>query len=388
MGNEKELNDIAGILRRDSIKMTTQSASGHPTSCMSCAELMSVLFFNEMKYDPTNPANPDNDEFILSKGHAAPILYSCFYHAEMVKEDLLSLRELNSPLEGHPMPNSLKQVKVATGSLGQGLSVGIGTALAAKLSDRKYKTYVLMGDSEMAEGSVYEAMQVAAFYNLNNLVAIVDANRLGQSTETMPGHNVKEYKNRFDAFNWETIVIDGHNVKEILNAFEKAKNSKKPFAIIAKTFKGKGVSFLENKENWHGKPVPKEMLEKALAEIPDAKMPKIKITIPQISAAKKLRAEKMAFTDYKIGSSVASRMGYGSGLANLAKSSELVVAVDAEVSNSTYSEEVKKVNPKQFVETFIQEQNMIGLSLGLSVKGFKVFASTFAAFLTRSKIRT
>ncbi|MEK6957536.1 MAG: transketolase [archaeon] len=383
MAEKKDLKAIAAVLRRDSIKMTASAGSGHPTSCMSCAEIMASLFFSEMKFDAKDPLNPDNDEFVLSKGHAAPILYSCLFHAGAIKENLLSLRKIDSPLEGHPMPNSLKNIKVATGSLGQGLSVGCGMALASKKQGRKFRVFVLMGDSEIAEGSVYEALQFAHHYNLNNLVAIVDANRLGQRGETMEGHNLRPYEARFNAFGWETIAIDGHNVSEVLAALEKARGSEKPFAIIAKTFKGRGVSFLENKDNWHGKPVPQDKLEAALKEIPDVPFPKVSVQKPEKIPVKKAEASKMKFTDYKLGNAIATRSGYGNALANLVQADSGAIIVDAEVSNSTHSEEVKKFGPKQFVETYIQEQNMIGVALGLSVKGFRPFASTFAAFLSR-----
>ena len=262
MTSQKQLKDIANILRRDSLISTTEAGSGHPTSCMSSAEIMSTLFFNEMSYNNKQPFNPDNDEFILSKGHAAPILYSALYRSDCIKNDLKSLRKLHSPLEGHPMPRSLKWIKVATGSLGQGLSVGVGMALAAKLQKRKYRTYVLMGDSEVAEGSVYEAFELASYYKLNNLVAIIDVNRLGQRGITMPQHNLDLYKKRFQGFNWKVIVINGHKVESILNALKQARSSSKPTVILAKTFKGKGVSFLENKEGWHGKALDKNQLEK------------------------------------------------------------------------------------------------------------------------------
>jgi len=289
----KDLKDIANILRRDVLKMTTTAGSGHPTSCFSIAEIMSVLFFNEMSYDTQNSSNPNNDEFILSKGHAAPILYSSFYRAGLIKSNLMNLRKLNSNLEGHPMPRSLKWIKVATGSLGQGLSVGVGMALAAKLQNRNFKTYVLMGDSEVAEGSVYEAMELASYYKLNNLVAIVDVNRLGQRGETMLGHDMKAYKKRFEGFGWNVFSIDGHNIKQIIGSLKKSKKSKKPTIIIAKTLKGKGVSFLQNKEGWHGRALNKEELEKALKEIPNPKIPNVKIGKPKSSGKKTLKSKKI-----------------------------------------------------------------------------------------------
>ncbi len=385
MVNNTALNQIAAILRRDVLKMTSKAGSGHPTTCLSCAEIMSVLFFQEMRYDVTNPFNPDNDEFILSKGHAAPILYSCLYRAGAVKEDLLNLRNFGSSYEGHPNPISLKWVKVATGSLGQGFSIGIGMALAAKLQKKKYRTYVLMGDSECAEGSIYEACQVASHYKLNNLCAIIDINRLGQSGETMLGHNIQAYKKRFVGFNLNVITVDGHNIKEISAALKKAKKeTKKPTIILAKTFKGKGVSFLENKENWHGKALNQEQLEKALQEIPDPKLPKINIQKPEKTRNNFKSTDFLIKTTYKETDLVATREAYGKALVKLALQDERIIATDAETKNSTFSEELLKAKPANFIECYIAEQNMAGIALGLAVKGFNVFASSFAAFLSRA----
>ena len=244
----KQLESTADILRRDVLKMTTTACSGHPTSCMSCAEIMSVLFFSEMSYDTKNSFNQNNDEFILSKGHAAPILYSVLYRSGCIDYDLNTLRQFGSPLEGHPMPSSLKWVKVASGSLGQGLSVGVGMALACKMQKKKSRVYVLLGDSECAEGSVYEALELACHYKLNNLCAIVDVNRLGQSGETMLGHDLNSYKKRFEGFGWNVVVVNGHNIKQLIKAFGIArKENKKPTIIISKTIKGRGVS--HNKVN-------------------------------------------------------------------------------------------------------------------------------------------
>ncbi len=379
----KKLKDMANILRRDVLKMTTAAGSGHPTSCLSAAEIMSVLFFNEMSYDIKNSFNQDNDEFILSKGHAAPILYSSLYRAGTIKTNLMSLRKLGSPLEGHPVP-SLKWIKVATGSLGQGLSVGVGMALAAKLQKRKFMTYVLLGDSEVAEGSIYEAMELASHYKLDNLIAVVDINRLGQRGETMLGHNISAYKKRFEGFGWKTISVDGHNIKELIKALKQAKKSKKPIVILAKTLKGKGLSFLENKEGWHGKALDEKQLKNALKEIPNPSIPKIIIRKPKTIRIKKPNKGKLILTNYKPNEEKATREAYGDALANLAKSDSKIIAVDGEVSNSTFSQKLKKVRPKQFIEAYIAEQNMVGMALGLSIKGFNIFASTFAAFLSRA----
>ena len=382
---EKKLQNIADVLRRDSILSTSTSGSGHPTSCMSCAEIMSVLFFNQMAYDVKNPFNPDNDEFIMSKGHAAPILYSALQRSGCINEDLNSLRNIDSPLEGHPVPRSLDWIKVATGSLGQGLSAGAGMAMAMKIQKRKSKVYVLLGDSELAEGSVYEAINFAAYYKLNNLIAIIDINRLGQSGETMYGHDIPHYKNKFEGFGWNVLETDGHNVKQLIEALNTAKESERPTMILARTYKGKGVSFLENKEGWHGKPIPEDKLEEALSEIGDVSMPTVPIKKPESVSGEFHKAE-LVITEYEEGKKIATREAYGDALLNLARSDASVLVIDAEVSNSTYSDSVKKnVSTRaQFVENFIAEQNMIGVALGLSKKGFNVFASSFAAFLSRA----
>ncbi|MFH1290503.1 MAG: transketolase [Nanoarchaeota archaeon] len=384
MASEKSIADVANVLRRDVAEMTTAAGSGHPSSCFSCAEIISTLFFHEMRYDPKDENNLDNDEFILSKGHAAPILYSALFRAGCIKDDLKKLRKLKSSLEGHPMPKSLKWVKVATGSLGQGASIGIGMALAGRLQGRKFRAYVLMGDSEMAEGSVYEALQLAPYYNLDNLCLIIDANRLGQSGETIVGHDIKRLVEGIKSFKWHAIAVNGHDVSELMKALKEARKVGMPTAIIAKTFKGKGVSFMENKEGWHGRAMNEEELKKALNEIPNSKMPEVEIEKPKEVEVVKSRAGKLEVSPYEAGGFVATRMAYGKAITNLARADQKVIVVDAEVSNSTKSEEVKKVRPGQFVEAFIAEQDMVGICLGLSKKGFNVFGSTFAAFLSRA----
>jgi transketolase len=381
MASLKELETEASVLRRDSLTMTTEAGSGHPTSCLSCADLLSYLFFNKMSFDKANPNNSNNDEFILSKGHAAPILYSALYHAGCIKSDLNSLRKLSSNLEGHPTPN-LNWIKVATGSLGQGLGAGLGMALAARLQNKDFNVYVLLGDSEMAEGSNYEAMEIASFYNLNNLVAIVDANRLGQTGQTISGHKLDQYRDKFLSFGWHTQVIDGHNFDEIENAFNSLSKTK-PNAIIAKTFKGYPISFLSNQEGWHGRALTKEELKKALSELPDVKFPKIKLLSPK-DEKEKSSPIVLKENHYQLDSQLSSREAYGRALASLAQANPKVLVLDGEVSNSTFTDLVKIKTPKQFVQCYIAEQNMISMALGLSKKGFNVFTTTFSAFLSRA----
>ena len=385
----KDLKDIANILRRDVLEATTIIGSGHPSSCLSCAEIMSVLFFHQIQLDIKNPENLDNDEFILSKGHAAPILYAALYRANLINHHPLSLRKLKSPLEGHPIPSlHLPWIKVATGSLGQGLSIGVGMALASKLQNLSSKIYVLLGDSETTEGSIYEALQLASHYQLNNLIIIIDVNRLGQTGPTILQHNLKAYRTRLKSFGWNVITINGHKINHILKALKKASNSTRSTAIMAKTIKGKGFSLIEDQNNWHGKALNKEQLKKALEEIPNQEMPKIKINYPENTNQRIIQEKHKLIiphlTTYHPEDQVATRQAYGNALANLAKLNREIIAIDGEVSNSTNSEEVKKIAPKQFIEAYIAEQNMIGMALGLSKKGFNVFASTFAAFLTRA----
>lgn len=385
VNSNKHLQEISGILRRDSLQSTTLAGSGHPTSCLSCAELMSCLFFNEMSYDPKNPENKDNDEFVLSKGHAAPIYYSALKHAGCINHDIMQLRKSSSPLEGHPIPSAdMPWIKIAAGSLGQGLSVAAGMALASKLQRRNFRVYTLLGDSECAEGSVWEAAQIASHYKLSNLCAIIDINRLGQRGETMLAHNLEVYKKRFESFGWQAIPINGHKIPEILTALKKSRASKKPTAILAKTIKGKGISFLENQEGWHGRSLTKEELAKALKELPTSKMPQIEIKKPTPIILTKQEEIEPRVSSYNKNDLVSTREAYGRALAKLGADNPNVLALDAEVSNSTYAEKIKERVPEQFVECFIAEQNMISLALGLSKKGFKVFASTFAAFLTRA----
>lgn len=402
----------ANLIRKWCLISTTEAGSGHPTSCLSAADITAVLFDKYFTFDIKDPKNPNNDRFILSKGHAAPLLYTLFAISGGLKlEELKTLRKLHSRLEGHPTLE-FPYTEVVTGSLGQGLSIGAGDAIVFQKDNAKFKVqssklpkvFVLMGDGELAEGSVWEAANFASYYKLNNLIAIADINRLGQSQETMFGHDMDEYIQRFSAFGWEVIAIDGQNFSEIDKAFNLAVHNKsdKPFVIIAKTLKGKGVSMLENKDGWHGKPLKKEDLEKALKELGEDDSLRFNLrgpaaTAPPASARfseasfSELRAVGNPFsgvtpskTTYKKGEEIATREVYGQVLAELGKEEERMYALDAEVKNSTYSIDFQKAFPDRFIECFIAEQNMVGVAVGLSTRGKIPFVSTFAAFLTRA----
>ena len=381
------LSQIANQLRIHSIAATTQAGSGHPTSCASAADIVAALFFGHMKYDPKNPRYYNNDRFILSKGHAAPLLYAAWAEVGLFPtSDLLKLRELSSDLEGHPTPR-LPFADVATGSLGQGLSVGVGMALNARLDNLDYKTYVLLGDGECAEGSVWEAVLLAGHYKLNNLIAIVDVNRLGQSQETSLGHNVEAYAKRFEAFNWRTEVVDGHDMDEILEVLAAAGLGDQPLAIIAKTFKGAGISNISDKDAWHGKPLNKEEAEAAIAELrPKSRSAAgIEIARPSNKPQPKL-AKPASFpaVNYKLGDKIATREAYGAALVRVGEVDQRVVAMDGDTKNSTFSEKFYKKFPNRFTECFIAEQNMVGVAVGFGAHEKIPFASTFAAFFTRA----
>ncbi|MCY4402624.1 MAG: transketolase [Candidatus Poribacteria bacterium] len=374
-------------LRIHSIISTSEAGSGHPTTCLSAADIVSALFFHVMRYDCSDAQNPNNDRFILSKGHAAPLLYAAYAEAGIIPvDDLLTLRQVDSILEGHPTPR-FDWTEVATGSLGQGLSLGLGMALNGKYLDKSdYCVYVLLGDGETAEGGVWEAAALASHYKLNNLIGIVDVNALGQSQRTMYAFDIDTYCQRFEAFGWQTIGIDGHDFDEILSALEKAKTSTdKPTMIVAKTYKGKGVSFLENEDNWHGKAVAKgEQLDKALAELGP-----LHTDIPlQIQTPNPIDIQTSTPTtceppEYETDEEVATRGGYGIGLAKLGKANPNVVALDGDTKNSTYSEQFMESYPDRFFEMFIAEQNLVGAGIGLAKRGKIPFVSTFAAFLSR-----
>ena len=388
MASLEKLNAIAARIRRLSLISTTNAGSGHPSSSLSAADLMTALLFGgTFRFDVENPAHPNNDRLIFSKGHASPLYYSQWVAAGVLKEDeLMNLRKFGSRLEGHPT-KEFDFVEAATGSLGQGLSVGVGIAMNAKYLDKlPYRTYVLLGDSEMAEGSQWEAMEIASHYKLNNLVGIIDVNRLGQRGETMYGHNVKVYEERAAAFGWETIAVDGHTMTEILSAFNKAASSvDKPVMIIAKTKKGKGVSLIEDMNGWHGKPLGKEDLDTALQELGDFDKAVIGvIEKPEDIIPDRDVSEGLTNPQYNDGESIATRKAYGNALKRIFPAFPDMVVLDAEVSNSTYAEIFKNEYPDHFFEMFIAEQNMVGTALGFSTRGKIPFVSTFAAFLTRA----
>ncbi|MBI5776865.1 MAG: transketolase, partial [Nitrospirae bacterium] len=384
------LRNKATTLRIESVRATTESGTGHPTSCCSAADIVATLFFSVMRYDPKNPRNQNNDRFVLSKGHAAPLLYAAWAEAGLfdVKE-LIKLRTLKSDLEGHPTPR-LPFVDVATGSLGQGLAAGVGLALNAKKVDKSgYRTYVLMGDGESVEGSVWEAVELARQFKLDNLCAIVDVNRLGQSDPTMLQHDMKAYKSRWAGFGWNAIVVDGHNHAALLKAFADAARTKgRPTVLLAKTFKGKGISFAENKADWHGKALKKgDEFQKAIDELTRQIKPTTAVAtfkIPPMPSRSAKPAKPMAPPVYKLGDMVATREAFGAALVALGEANSSVVALDADVKNSTFTDRFGKQFPDRFFENFIAEQNMLGAAIGLAATGKIPFVATFAAFLTRA----
>ena len=384
---EAALSGIANQLRIDSIAATTAAGSGHPSSCCSAADLVAALFFGHMRYDPKNPRYANNDRFILSKGHAAPLLYAAWAEVGFIpREHLNTLRRLDSDLEGHPTPR-LPFVDVATGSLGQGLGVGVGMALCARLDKLDYRTYVLMGDGECAEGSVWEAASLAGINQLNNLVVIVDVNRLGQSDPTAFGHDVEVYQKRFEAFNWRTEVINGHDMEEILEVLGAAGLGNQPLAIIAKTNKGHGVSFMEDKEGWHGKALSKDEAVQAIAELQPKARTGIAEPIPaptELPLPKNEAPASYPKPTYKLGDLVATREAYGTALLRIGEVDERVVALDGDTKNSTFADKFFKKFPERSTECFIAEQNMIGVATGFSTRGKVPFASTFACFFGRA----
>jgi len=447
MTDLEKLKKICQLVRRDILTATTMAGSGHPTSCFSAVELMVALFFGGppagefFRYDLNHPQSIFNDRIIFSKGHAAPLLYALYHAAGALSDqEILTLRQFNSNLEGHPTPN-FKYVDVATGSLGQGLSIGVGMAIGIKkrldklqfddkkISDtsalrlldkleklsgeenlkktfeREPKVFVLLGDSEVAEGQVWEAMEIASYYRLDNLVAILDVNRLGQRGETMLGWDLDSYAKRSKAFGWEAIIVEnGHDLAQISHAYRQATSNqqpanKQPVMIIAKTVKGKGVKLFENKDDWHGKTVPKEKLNRVLEEIGKVdlkikgKINKLPINFQfssinlQSNPNRQLNKQNdftLHVTSYKSHDKIATREAYGDALVELGKINPDLVVLDAETANSTYSKKFRDAYPSRFFEMFIAEQNMVSCALGMSKLGYIPFLSSFAAFLTRA----
>jgi transketolase len=382
------LQAIARLIRYYCLNSTSAAHSGHLTSSLSAADLMAgLLFGGTFRFDPLHPHHPNNDRLIFSKGHASPLFYALWTAAGCIDEkELMTFRHFGSRLEGHPTPR-FPYAEAATGSLGQGLGIGLGMALNASRLDRlPYRTYVLLGDSEMAEGSQWEAIQLAAHYRASNLVGIIDVNRLGQSRATMLGHDTAAYARRVAAFDWETIVIDGHDFPQILDAFRRAEAAKdRPVMIVAHTLKGKGISFLENKEGWHGKALDDDQWKRALGELSNLdRAVQAKITPPETRQPADVEPRPAPAVKYELGKSVATRKAYGAALKRLAAKYPQLVSLDGEVSNSTMSELFAEEHRDRYFEMFIAEQNMVEVALGLGLRGKLPFVSTFAAFLTRA----
>jgi transketolase len=388
LNSKANLESLAKLVRYYILLCTSAAGSGHPTSSLSAADMgVALMFGGFFRYDPKNPSAPGNDRFVLSKGHATPLFYSLWAAAgEITEDDLRQYRKFGNELEGHPTPN-FRFAEAATGSLGQGLSIGVGLALNGKYLDEiPYRTFVLLGDSEMVEGSNWEAIQIAAHYRLDNLIAIVDVNRLGQRGETMYGWSTETYEKRFAAFGWDTAVIDGHDFDSITPALEKALEAKdKPFAIIARTVKGKGVPAVENKNGWHGKALNKDDVEEAMGLMdPIDTAARGHIAPPVRAMAKTQEPVKVDGPNYTIGEQVATRKAYGDALKRLYPAIPHMVVLDGEVNNSTYAEIFAETYGSHYFEMYVGEQNMAGAAVGLSARGKLPFVSTFAAFFTRA----
>jgi transketolase len=376
--------ELAQQLRVDAVRASAKAGSGHPTSSMSAADLAAVLLAEHFRYDFDDPKSPANDRLIFSKGHASPLVYGLFRAAGVLsEEELLTYRKFGSRLEGHPTP-ALPWVDVATGSLGQGLPIGVGVALAGKRLNRlPFRTWVICGDSEMAEGSIWEAIEHAAFYELDNLTAIIDVNRLGQRGETMHGWDLSSYSARLSANGWHTVEIDGHDVEAIEAAYREAEaTTGRPTAVVARTIKGKGYSKIEDQGGWHGKAITDA--DEAIEELGGIRNLTVEVPKPERGESHRFEPEPQEWPVYEVGSKVATRKAYGEALAALGGERGDVVALDGEVSNSTYSEIFGDAHPDRFFEMFIAEQQMIAASVGMQLLGWKPFASTFAAFMTRA----
>ncbi|MFF8357820.1 transketolase [Streptomyces chartreusis] len=384
--NTAELTELAQQLRVDSVRASAAAGSGHPTSSMSAADLMAVLLARHLRYDFERPAHPGNDRFVLSKGHATPLLYSAYKAVGAVEDgELLTFRRIGSRLEGHPTPRRVPWVETASGSLGQGLPIGVGIALAGKRLDRAgYRVWVLCGDSELAEGSVWEAAEHAAYENLDNLTAIVDVNRLGQRGPTRHGHDLDAYARRFQAFGWHTVEVDGHDVDAVDRAYAEARSTTgQPTVILARTLKGKGVADVQDREGLHGKPLPDA--DAAIAELGGPRDLHVRVHEPPATRALHAVPDgNLELPRWDKGEEVATRNAYGEALAALGAARSDVVALDGEVSDSTRAEFFAKEFPDRFFECYIAEQQMVAAAVGLATRGRVPYASTFAAFLTRA----
>jgi transketolase len=384
----REWKELAAQLRVDSIRCTTAAGSGHPTSSLSAADLMALLLSKYLRYDWSNPHYPNNDRLIFSKGHACPLLYAMFKAAGAITDrELLSLRKLGSRLEGHPNPRVLPYVDVATGSLGQGLPIGVGMALnGTRLDKLPYRVWVVLGDSEVAEGSIWEAFDKGSYYKLHNLVAILDMNRLGQRGETELGWNSAAHAARVRSFGWHAIELDGHDLEAIDRAYAEAIAQKgQPTCLIAKTEKGHGVSLVANKDGWHGKALSPDQAKAAIAELGGERHLIVQTPKPERRQPAPLPApQRLRLPAYEVGSKEATRKAYGDALVALGAALPNMVVLDGEVSNSTHADEFQKAYPDRFFEMFIAEQQLLGAVVGFGVLGKPAFASTFAAFFTRA----
>jgi transketolase len=384
MSEQERWHELGQQLRVDSVRAAAATRSGHPTSSMSAADLMAVLIDKYLRYDFGTPKNPANDHLIFSKGHASPLLYS-IYHAvgAITEEELLTFREMGSRLEGHPTP-VLPWVDVATGSLGQGLPIAVGVAIAGKSLDRiPYRVWCLCGDSEMAEGSMWEAFEHAAFMKLDNLIAIIDVNRLGQRGETMHGWDLDSYAERAKAFGWHAIEIDGHDTAAIDRAYgEAVETSGQPTVIVARTIKGKGVPEVENKGGWHGKALDDP--EHAIGELGGVRNIAVDVAEPEAGTQHVFDTGPLELPAYELEDEVATRKAYGEAITAVGRADGLVVALDGEVSNSTFAEIFAEALPDRYFEMYIAEQQMAAAAVGIQVRGWKPFASTFAAFWSRA----
>jgi transketolase len=380
-----QIGELAAQLRVDSIRCSSAAGSGHPTSSMSAADLMAVLMTRHLRYHWQRPDDPANDHLIFSKGHASPLLYSMFKAAGVVSDEELmtGYRRFGSRLEGHPTP-VLPWVDVATGSLGQGLPDGVGVALAGRyLDELPYRVWVLCGDSEMAEGSMWEALDKAAYYGLRNLTAIVDVNRLGQRGPTELGWDLDAYARRVEAFGCHALSIDGHDLGEIDRAFSRVGDADRPTVILARTLKGRGFDEVEDREGWHGRPLPEPMAERAIVELGGERHLTVSGPSPESGSPRTWPSGEVTLPRYELGAKVATRLAFGQALAAVGARGN-VVALDGEVGNSTHLEEFAKAHPERYFEMFIAEQQLMAAAVGLSVRGYIPFAATFAAFLTRA----